>query len=413
MTVKWKKGYQPQCVVEKIESLRRVDPDGNVKFEGFIFKEYESILFGMMDFVRELPEAEARKILWRSLVTTGTRGIITPKRLITEINKRANKYLQTPVSRYVLLTSLSIQSEDALNRIIIGRDQIIFGNVPSRFYKEAKPLLKKARYSIFSEPPDNYLPVRIHVSSRSIYEAADKALDHLDLIRAIWNLFYNMKQSFRWSVGGKPKPINKIVTGPIHTLHKTNGELSAREIWWYDPSFVEPVQTQNVSQDFDKLNDFMNFIRKQLSKISYSNIVEDALRRYVRSLDERDWNNAYLRLWSVLELLTNTVYDGYDITIRRAAFIFKERDYHFQVLQHLRDYRNRFVHHDTSDSGVESHLYQLKNIVEAILRFHLSNNFQFSSMQEAANFLNSPYERDTLELRYTMSKNALKFRGLE
>lgn len=352
-----------------------------------------------------------RSILWRSLVTTGTKGSLAPERLIAEINKRAGTYLQTSVSRYVLLTSLSIRFDDEPNRIRIGRDQVIFGNVPPKFHREAKSLLEKAKHSVYAQPPDDYLPVRIHVSSRSIHEAADTALDHLDLVRAIWNLFYNMKQSSRLSFGGKSKPVNKIITGPIHTLHKTNGELLARDIWWYEPSFIEPITTHNTGQDVDKLNDFMRRVWKQLPKISYSIVVEDALRKYVRALDERNWNNAYLHLWSVLELLTNTLHDSYDVTIRRAAFIFEERDYYFQVLKHLRDYRNHFVHHDASDSGIESYLYQLKNIVEAILRFHLRNNFRFSSIQEAAEFLSLPYKQDDLELRNTMSKNALKFRG--
>lgn len=410
MTVKWKSGYQPDQIIEKIESIRMVNPEGGVKFKGLAFKEYESILFGMVEFTDPLPEAEARDILWRSLIATGD-SVLTSKRLLAELNKRAKVYSELPVSRYVLLTSLSIQSDNEINRIKIGHDQLIFGNVPSKFHEEAKPLLSKAQYSIITKPPDDYLSVRVYVTSRSIHEAADKALDHLDLIRAIWNLFYNRRQPFRISFGGIPKPINKIITGPIHTLHKTNGELSASEMWWYDPSFVEPVTVQNIHPDFDKINAFTRLVRRQLSKICYSNVIEDALRRYGRSLDERDWNNAYLRLWSLLELLTNTLHESYDATIRRAAFVFEERDYYFQILQQLRDYRNSFVHHGTSDSSIESYMYQLKNIVEAILWFHLGNSFRFASMQEAAEFMSLPYEHKALNQRFALSANALKFRG--
>lgn len=413
MTVKWKKGYQPELVVEKIESTRKIQPDNKVKFEGFIFTEYQAVLFGMLDFVNDLPEAEVRNILRRSLFTLGEKGALSSKQLLDEINKQASLYLKSPVSRYVLLTSLSIRSDNELKRIRIGQDQIIFGKVSPKFYKEAKPLLDKARYSLYSKPSEDYLPVRIHVSSRSSHEAADTALDHLDLIRAIWNLYFNLKHSFRISFGGKPKPVNKIITGPVHTLHKTNGELSASEMWWYEPSYIEPINPQNISQDIDKLDNFTQDVRNQLSKISYSKVIEDALRRYVRSLDERDLNNAFMHLWSVLELLTNTLYDSYDITIRRAAFVFQERDYHFQLLKHLRDYRNNFVHHDVSNSGAESYLFQLKNIVEGVLRFHIGNSFHFSSIQEAGEFLNLPYGKDDLKLRITMSENALKFRRYE
>ena len=118
-----------------------------------------------------------------------------------------------------------------------------------------------------------------------------------------------------------------------------------------------------------------------------------------------------MRLGSVLELLTNTEYSSYEVTVRRASNIFEDRDYQFQVLQYLRKCRNDFVNHDASDSGVETNLYQLKNVVEALIKFHLGNNFGFSSIQEVGTFLSLPRENQALVLRNAMSTYALRFRG--
>ena len=352
-----------------------------------------------MDFSESISETDANIIFNRSLFNAGAKGPITPSSLIKEIRRFARELLKTPVSRYALLTSLSIKSDSQIKKIRIGRDQLIFGTVPLRFFKEAEPLIKNAKRRLLSDPPENYLPVRVHVSSRSIYEAADNALMHLDLIKAIWNLFYNRNQYARLSIG-KKDPVNKITIGPIHTLHEPNGILSAKNVWWYEPSYVKPSKIHDISQETNQLDDFTLKIRARLSKIKYAPVIEDALRRYGNSLDQRDWNNAFFRLWGILELLTNTSpQDNYQVTIRRAAYIFHERDYYYQVLNQLRHYRNRYIHHDYSNSHIENYMYQLKLIVEAVIIFHLNNNLGFSSIQEVGDFLNLPYKREILESR--------------
>ena len=99
------------------------------------------------------------------------------------------------------------------------------------------------------------------------------------------------------------------------------------------------------------------FFRRRLRKHKYPDIIRESIIRYTRSLDERILPTAFIKLWGVLELLTDTVGASYEATIKRTAFIFKERDYHFQVLQHLRKYRNSSVHMDSENSEVETYLY--------------------------------------------------------
>jgi len=64
---------------------------------------------------------------------------------------------------------------------------------------------------------------KVHVLEKTIFEAAERALDTLDLIRGAWNYYYNRGRGFRITTGGKRTPVNAIVTGPFHTLHKPNG----------------------------------------------------------------------------------------------------------------------------------------------------------------------------------------------
>jgi hypothetical protein len=125
----------------------------------------------------------------------------------------------------------------------------------------------------------------------------------------------------------------------------------------------------------------------------------------------RDWEGAFLKLWSVLELLTNSCRDNNIVTARRTAYIYDDRDFALQVLKHLRDYRNRSVHADIDNTAIEIYVYQLKSFVEALLGFHLGSSYGFESMEEAARFLELPSDRDAIETRIRMLQYAQRFHG--
>jgi hypothetical protein len=62
-----------------------------------------------------------------------------------------------------------------------------------------------------------------------------------------------------------------------------------------------------------------------MGKSHLSGLLRRFFVRYVRALDERNLSSAFLKLWSVLEDLTNTGRSRYDLTIRRATFICEDR----------------------------------------------------------------------------------------
>ena len=80
------------------------------------------------------------------------------------------------------------------------------------------------------------------------------------------------------------------------------------------------------------------------------------------------------------------------MTIKRTAFLYAERDYQLQVLQHLREYRNSSIHFDKGNSEIETYMYQIKDYAETLIGFHLANRYGFESVEEAAAFLSLPHE---------------------
>jgi hypothetical protein len=153
---------------------------------------------------------------------------------------------------------------------------------------------------------------------------------------------------------------------------------------------------------------FLRSVRKNLAKCKYKQNIEDAIVLYTRALDEWDWDGAFLKLWSVLEQLTNTE-ESYKVTIRRASFVFEDRNFCQQVLRHLRDYRNKFVHEAADSSEIETYIYQLKSFVEPLLSFHLGNKYGFESIEKASEFLDIPSDKEELSSRIKKMKYAQKY----
>lgn len=411
MLVNWKDKTNPDILIEKLNISRLKNPAGDFHFEGFDYLYYFDIVFGLINFPEIIPEYDAREMLHNVFGSLVRNEYIKKNDVISGLDKKCIQYLQKPSKRFVLFTSLSVDNSLQINPLRIKNIIIKFSSENKNFESEAEEIVKRAVSSQKLTLPENYLQTRIFVTAKSIYEAADKSLDNLDLIRAIWNFYFNLQTQWQISSIGNSKPVNKILTGPIHTIHDPRGKLISENVWWYDSSYRSTINPLKMKKDLHDLEKFTQIIRNKINKSNYSNKLETALRRYVRSLDEWDWNNSFVKLWSVLELLTNTQYEKYDVTIRRAAFIYEEREYIKQVLENLREYRNSFVHHNASDSRVESYLFKLKNIVETIISFHLSNQFKFSSIQEASEFLSLPFDKETLVYQKLLRGKALKLFG--
>jgi len=152
-------------------------------------------------------------------------------------------------------------------------------------------------------------------------------------------------------------------------------------------------------------------MRKYLSKSHYREDLEDAIRRYTRVLDSREWNSAFVQIWSLLEYLTATSEDPNKVTLKRALSLSHkdEREFHRQVLKHLMTYRNRTVHAGYTSEAIETHLYQLKRYVERVLLFHIYSAPDFASIGKAAEFMHLPPELPELRRKRWLIERAIRY----
>ena len=382
------------------------DPTGFMSGALF-YSDFAIILGGCIDFDPAVPEAEQKRIVQRVAHDSSLERPITADSLLKACSKLERDYLSRARTPHRLLTEISLWWTIEVPRIKVGDVTLTFKPKLVKGYAARARLAHESLGTLGFELPSGYMRVSAHLISRSAHEAAERALNVLDLVRASWNLALNRGKAWRHS-NGRPTPINDIRLSPFHTVHDV-AETLATETFWFDPGYSRPAGTFSDKTKFTKILTFASSLRTRLASLSYREDIERALIRYVRALDSADLNDTFLRLWSLLEYLTDSTHDPYKVSTRRAAFMFEDHERSQLVLSNLTSYRNRFVHVGSETEDIESLVFQLKRYVDALLLFHLGNHFGFDSRTEAARFMDQPPNKMELKLRAKRIRQARRF----
>lgn len=404
MHVKWKKNKKlnPDIILDRIESIKKVGPDKKVSYSGFEYHDAIAVLLNMVDFPRHCDGLNKERIVSRAVSKVAKEYTLEKVKVLNEINAIVKEESATSDIRFHVLTSVSLGPPFPFKEMMVdgAKIRIMTGFYPKK-YKGRDELISK--YSNIAKPPHYYAKVIVTLKQKSINGAATEALRVLDILRSFWCLFGNSSMEL---YGDQWKPINKIRLGSAHTIHKESGE-PASDTLWYEPNFA-PANLY-VAPKPDVIYKNCKWALKRLDLIPYASYLRDALLRYVRALDEKDQNVALIRLWAALEALTVPSEKNYDLVTRRCAFLFQEHAYHKQVLEHLREYRNSNVHSGDQNERAKSNCYQLQFYFYHLLLFHLRNQGEFSTLDEANSFLDLPVSKEVLENRKRLIEKAINF----
>lgn len=389
---KWLENYNPRPFIERLNKVRSINENGQVQFRGFEESIVPARLDSMVRLTEKIPEDEKYSIV-KEAVWRAAKKKITKDNLLKELCRLESEYLKAPNKKYVLITSISIGwSRHKLKNVQENRCRITFvKRLPTRFAKAREKAIDDFTYSSKGVYfPRGYRLVRVSVSDKTLEGGAAKALDSLNLIRGLLNLARNIRYGHAVSVGGNRKPINKIMLGPLHTLHKPNGEIAVDGVWHNGHSQELPrPYNPSLGGEFVEVLEFAKNTRECLKKCRYRDCLVEAIVRYNSALDKDNWETSYIELWGVLEYLTNTLNDSYKTTIRRASFIYEDQDGAKQTLSLLRNFRNKLVHRGTSTKTIEVFIFDLKQYVEQLLLFLIFNKFRFRSLESCRQFLGS------------------------
>jgi hypothetical protein len=246
------------------------------------------------------------------------------------------------------------------------------------------------------------------LKSRSNAEAVKVALDELDYMRAIWN-FVNNRGDF--GLPGKLRPINRIRLGQVHTLHDRAGNVvdPLYGDYWYEPNYVYEESSRSIASSWTIIKTDAQKISRRIERCGYSSDLVRAFLRYGRALDNPDFESVFLKLWSLLEFLTSSR-DDYNLLVRRVTFLFEDAALVTQILRHLRERRNDFVHSAVETDRTRTLVFQIKPFVERMMRFHITSGLKFKDREDAMGYLDLPKDPEEIRKKIKRHRMALVFR---
>jgi hypothetical protein len=398
--------FKPEHVLERISNARSVSPEGGVSFSGFAIYEQAPVLQSMLVFPEVARDLDHASLIWRAL--SKTRPDITKDAFLRELNLALSAQLSQRNERFRLIASISMDPRGLPSLIRIGDSRIEFYGyeAPKKFRASRDEVIKKnSQLEDVVAPSKRYCSVGVEVLAKSPDSAANKALRRLDVLRAIWCLQGNPGMQF--SLGGSEfRPINVIRLGSCHTLHTPVGD-SATTGMWYEPVYKEAKPF--AFKDLDTVLNNTGFAIRGLRSASYGDKIADALVRYVRAFDESDPNTAFVKLWTALEMIVSPGYAEYDKLVERCSFLYQDGVYHRQVLNHLREFRNRNLHAGEVADQAKTNCFFLQGYFQEMVWFLLRNAKFFTSLGEAHDFLSLPTDLKVLTRRGRLLSKAKRF----
>jgi hypothetical protein len=399
-------------LARRIEAIRTTNPDGRVAFDGPRFTDLEMVFRTAIDWDESLSDYERDRIAFNAPFVAARAGQVTKDALLKAVHELEAKEFAAKPTDYVVVTTLTVRYHAQLKKVRVRNVQFsFFQKLPKKYDRD--PIRNPFFLGDMVDVPDDFVVVCAKVSAKSVHAAAAEALTALSVLRGIWNYTINRRTTMTLPVGGvrQTKPINKILLGPVHTVHFPQGAL-AEKAYWHNGSF-EPEAPENLAEEWAMIQKSTSRCLRWYHVSAYKKEITDMWVRYAFALDHADREVTFLKLWSLLELLTGTNGEKYDETIRRTLFMCDDRELHRMILEHLRDRRNAMIHLDDSSSKVEQHIYQLKRYVEELLRLHLlfgRLKKRFPSLNAVGEFLALPPEPTILKERQRIYRQAFDFR---
>ena len=378
-------------------------------FEAFAYEEVKVILQTAFPFSDKIPDAQRGTVLDEGVRNAAGSEKIDKKTLTSCIRKAEQKLLKSKPFDAVLVTSVSLMPQRPFRtRRITAAGVTLYRHMPRHLRAErGRPALKIPEAD---QVQRGYAAVRVKTKGRSNGEAVDNGLAAFDLRRSYWNYQANKGTFLRFFTGPTP-PINNYRLGRVHTLHALDGS-SLAEGHWFEPSFHEAQGPQVSTAVWRELLETERHIARRMSTHPYRHAMEKVFLRYTRALDSADFESVFLKLWGVMEHLTGATGQNYDDVVKRASFLFHDRELARHLLEHLRDQRNAIIHDEGTDTDLERLAVQAKRVVEVLMRYHLNVGKQYESVAEAATLLAQPHNRPDLDARIKLARSAIRFLGV-
>lgn len=406
MKVTWKKNekLKPQVLIEKLKEITTVNSDGTVSYAAFEKQEIDSVILTMLQFSGGFSYATTKRLYLEAQAVCAKAKIFTKESFISELNAAVVRHGKKREEIYTMVTSVSLAGGFPVKAIAVGK--AVVRSYPKGLPKKYRTRNQHSWKSELEQMPAAYCPVTVRLKSKDKMDAFHAAIYELDYVRAVHALYVNPEAQYNFGFQ-KSGPLNKIMFGGLHSLHRDNGALVDKNLHWYERNYqIKKVATVKSPQALAKV---AKTIIEKVSLHQNGSAIKAAIVRYVRAFDEDDKNVVIQKLWAALESIVSPNENNAESIVRRCSFMFDERPYYAQILEHLREYRNRNVHAGHEVEDLDYHCYQLQMFFKEAVSFYVGNYKVLPTLAAANKFLDLPSGYDELKQLQMFVEKALKY----
>jgi len=232
-----------------------------------------------------------------------------------------------------------------------------------------------------------FCPLTVSVDARTSGEAFKKASEAFDILRTLMNLTTTFGK-VTYQYGGRYHPLGQYLPPPVFGVFRADGsyDLLYFTLERYD------YRERSLSKDQIRLVDQLaKRVKQPKDQQDTMLFVVDALRKYGQAMDTVDWQQAFLALWQILELVA--LQGAGNINMKKVAkrianlLELKQNEPGRDLLDFAVQSRNDLVHRGRfSEDGLREVNY-LKVVVDWVIDFLLSPRFRaFPTMKRLESF---------------------------
>ena len=397
-----------QSLLDTYEKGKSIDENGLVTFQGMFLMDAPETLESLIDFNPQVPPLERGSILRQALKAAGASGVLTEKSLCEELIRFEGAFLALPRHEFEFVSRISVDLEAACEFQATG------GRI--RLSREIAPAIADARLRVFSDnheslrDPDKWGWLAMRVVARTYTEAAELGFRQVRALIGGWNHLLLLRRRQLFSRGSRTSP--DIRLGPLQTIHNADGSAAANDYWFdqswqgagagWAPKFIGRYQT------WDGAINGIQILLSKVEELDQKFGIAEILGSYQAALEDVDSNSGTLKMWGVLEAITNSANLDHTKTVARAIAIFGDRESGRLFLDPVRQLRNSFAHRGQESHLAGAMLERARIVVDAHLELLFADGGRFANHDEYGQMLSLPPDPETLRRQVELRRVALE-----
>ena len=268
MTIRKKKGFNIQPILEKLSEIRKINDDGSVSLSGFgLLDEFESYLTTAV-FAKNQTDSFVRQVVKKAM---NTEQEMTEGTFLGHCNSVATDLWNKGRNEFKVVFPIWGAKNLVDGRRRWGDVSISFDiNQNTVFARRARKertsqLKKRANSATKSVKRIEELPLCVcSVKAINIWDAFEKAETAISKELGLYSIFMSRG---KFIITQDPDtPINRIILAPHMTVHSKTGKLSA-DVYWYSRRPVHLTEKHVPTTELLKRKEQAEDIRKCIRRL--------------------------------------------------------------------------------------------------------------------------------------------------